>query len=275
MRIARGALIEKIVIIGSAGAGKSTLARKLDPILNMKAFHLDRLLWEYDWKGKAEFERMELLEKFAFGGKRWIIEGNYLRSSKIHLDTADTIIFLDISPLVCCWHLIRRSCEYYNCPRYDIPSRCTDKITLRRLWKTLTFPFHGRKMIEQTLSHYESKHIITLRSTKEVEAFLVEQGQNVVDKKNSGKAFSISSERILAPRQYPELTPLLARKSVIIPTIVKFVLCIIDLQRASMIPVSNLKKRLASRFFNLNGGCTSILLKCWQSLHPSFKNNAP
>jgi adenylate kinase family enzyme len=213
MNIVSIALMEKIVIIGSAGAGKSTLARNLGSIFNTNVRHLDRFLWEYGWKGKAEFERMEILETFAFGEKQWIIEGNYLRSSKIHLDTADTIIFLDIVPLVCCWHLIKRSCEYYNCPRYDIPPSCTDKITLRRLWKTLTFPFHGRKMIEHTLCNYESKRIIRLHSTKEIQAFLVEQEQSVVDTKDPSTLVPPRREKILMPPSYPRVTPSFSRRA--------------------------------------------------------------
>ncbi len=178
--------MEKIVILGSSGAGKSTLARKLGPLLGVKVFHLDRLLWHCDWKGKTEYERMELLEKLAFGEKQWIIEGNYLRSSQIHLDTADIIVFLDFSPFVCFWHLIKRHHEYYKCPsRYDIPKKCTDRLTLRRMWKTLTFPFHGRKTIEQVLSNYESKRIVRLHSTKEVEDYIAQLEQSVNDKRHS------------------------------------------------------------------------------------------
>ncbi len=45
--------MEKIVIIGSSGAGKTTFAIELGTILNIKVLHLDRHLWEHDWKGKT------------------------------------------------------------------------------------------------------------------------------------------------------------------------------------------------------------------------------
>ena len=43
---------EKITIIGLPGAGKTTLAKKLERIYNIKVYHLDRIFWERGWKGK-------------------------------------------------------------------------------------------------------------------------------------------------------------------------------------------------------------------------------
>lgn len=48
--------MKKIIIIGSGGAGKSTFSRKLGDILNIKAYHLDQLMWKPNWEivSKAE-----------------------------------------------------------------------------------------------------------------------------------------------------------------------------------------------------------------------------
>lgn len=175
--------MEKIVIIGSSGAGKSTFARGLGSILNIKALHLDRHLWQYDWKGRTEHARKKILENLTVSRKKqWIIEGNYLRFSEIHVDAADTIIFLDIPPLVCCWHLFKRHYEYYRCSRYDIPEGCTDRLTFSRMCKVLTFRFHGWRTIEKTLSKYGNKRIIRLHSAKEIEEFLALQEKEAGNK---------------------------------------------------------------------------------------------
>ena len=197
--------MEKVVIIGSAGAGKSTLARKLGSELNIKVFHLDRLFWQRGWKGKTRDTRIDILQELV-REKQWTIEGNYFSSSELHLDmadtllhldAADTIIFLDIPPLLCLQRVIKRHLEYHKRSRRDIPEGCTDKLTLRRMWKVLTFPLHGRRTIKQKLRNYKSKQIIWLRSSKEVEDFLVQQEQGVVDKRKSSSTIPFAKERPL------------------------------------------------------------------------------
>src|SRR6266851_5121279 len=99
--------MEKIVIIGSPGAGKSTFARKLGSILTIKVVHLDRVFWRYDWQEKPRETRIDILQKLV-QEKQWLIEGTYLGSSEPRLNKADTIIFLDIPFLLCLERIIKR-----------------------------------------------------------------------------------------------------------------------------------------------------------------------
>ena len=189
--------MEKIVILGSSGAGKSTLARELSRMLNIKVYHLDRLFWQRGWKGKAGGTRIDILQDIV-REKQWIIDGNYLSSaSALHLNAADTFIFLDTSPLCCLWRLIKRHREYRRRSRRDIPEGCTDKFTLRRMLKVLTFPLHGRRTIKQILRNYKSKQIFRLHSGKEVKDFLAQQVQDADDKRNSSFIIPAAKENFL------------------------------------------------------------------------------
>ncbi len=174
--------MKKIVIIGSSGAGKSTLARELGSILKMKVFHLDRYFWQRGWKRETRDTRMDILQDFV-REKQWIIEGSYLSSSELHLHEADTIIFLDIPPLLCLWRLTKRHLAYRRRSRRDIPEGSTDKLTMSHILKVVTFPLEDRRTIKQKLRNYKSKQIIWLRSRKEVEDFLAQQKQDG-DEKN-------------------------------------------------------------------------------------------
>ena len=91
--------MDRIVIIGSPGAGKSTLARKLGLILQINVVHLDRVFWGPGWKEKPRDTRIDILENIV-QKQQWIIEGTYLGSSEPRLKAADTIIFLDTAQLV-------------------------------------------------------------------------------------------------------------------------------------------------------------------------------
>jgi adenylate kinase family enzyme len=175
-------IMDKIAIIGPPGAGKTTLARELGSILKIKVFHLDRFFWQRGWKVKTRDTRIDILQEIV-REKQWIIEGTYLSSSELHLNAADTIIFLDIPPLVCLWRLTKRHREYYGCSRRDIPEGCTDRLTKLLILRVLTFPFHDRRTLKQKLPNYKSKQIIQLHSRKEVDDFLAQQKQDG-DEKN-------------------------------------------------------------------------------------------
>src|SRR5260370_26828749 len=116
--------MEKIVIIGSSGSGKTTVSRELGSILDIKVFHMDRLFWQGDWIKVTTDNRVDILEHLV-QEKQWIIEGNYINSTKLHLIAADTIIFLDTPPLVCLLRIIKRYRKYHGHSRRDIPEVCT------------------------------------------------------------------------------------------------------------------------------------------------------
>lgn len=168
--------MEKIAIIGPPGAGKTTLAKEIAVIFGIRACHLDRLFWQPGWKGKTGDKRIDILQNFVLRSK-WIIEGTYLRSSGPRLEAADTIIFLDVNPLLC---LLRIIIRYFKCRgcirRRDIPEGCRDKLTPYRMLKVLIFPLWERRKLKHMLRGYKSKQIIEFHSRKEVEDFLVRLG---------------------------------------------------------------------------------------------------
>ncbi|MBV9617104.1 MAG: hypothetical protein JO031_16750 [Ktedonobacteraceae bacterium] len=170
----RKLLIKKIAIIGSPGAGKTTLATELGKTLNIKVFHLDRLLWKRGWIRKCKDTRIDILYKIV-PERQWIIEGTYLSSSKPRLEEADTIIFLDMPPWLCLLRIIRRHRKNRGMPRRDLPMDSADKLTLSRMLKVLTFALAERERLQRVLNKYESERVVRLCSHKAVKNFLKEQ----------------------------------------------------------------------------------------------------
>ena len=166
--------MKKIAILGPSGAGKSWLARELKSLLDIKVYHLDRLLWLPGWIRKDQETRIDIQQDLA-REDRWIIEGMYLRSSEPRLNKADTIIFLDPPPLLCLLHLISRHNRDHTRPRRDIPEGCTDKLGLEQLIALLIFPLKERRQIMHIIQIYnKDKSIIWLRSRNEAEDFLTQ-----------------------------------------------------------------------------------------------------
>jgi adenylate kinase family enzyme len=177
--------MNRVVIIGSPAAGKSTLARCLGPILHIKVIHLDRIFWKRGWREIPRDTRIDILEKLV-QKKQWIIEGTYLSSSEPRLSAADAIIFLDTATLLCFKRIISRYLNHGRIGR-DIPEGCEDKINLIRILKVLIFPFRDRRILLKKLYNFkfdETKHIIWLCSPKEVEDFLVQLRQDVNDQRD-------------------------------------------------------------------------------------------
>ncbi len=193
--------MEKIAIIGSPGAGKTTLATKISSMLKIKVIHLDRLLWKRGWQGKSSDTRIDIMHAIA-QEKHWVIEGTYINSSEARLDAADTIIFLDVSPFLCFWRIMKRHYVDHGRSRRDLPMECTDKLTLFRMLKVLFFPFREGRTLEQKLRNYNSKQVIRLHSMREVNDFLARQGQTV-----DGIGYVASEERStnLGMESYPGL----------------------------------------------------------------------
>ena len=92
--------MQKVIVIGSPGAGKSTFSRKLSAATGLPLYHLD-LLWHLPDKttvSQAEFDaRLEEVVK----APAWIIDGNFQRSMDIRLEYCDTVFLLDYPLEVC------------------------------------------------------------------------------------------------------------------------------------------------------------------------------
>ncbi len=180
--------MDKIVIIGSPGAGKSTLARYLGRILHINVIYLDRLFWRSDWVRKSRDTRIDILQNLVLE-KQWIIDGDYLNTSELHLETANIVIFLGISPLICLKRIVSRHLTFDGHTRRDMPMGSKDKLTLLLILKVLLYPFVDKRMFKQKLINYtyngKHKQVIWLRSSTDVEDFLAQQKAQVNKEKQS------------------------------------------------------------------------------------------
>ena len=92
--------MERAIVIGNSGAGKSTFARALRDITGLPLHYLDRL-WHRPDKTTVTREEFDLRLGELLAGERWIIDGNYRRTLEPRLAACDTVFFLDYPLEVC------------------------------------------------------------------------------------------------------------------------------------------------------------------------------
>ena len=103
--------MERILIIGCSGSGKSRLARALGQKQGLPVIHLDQLWWKENWQNvtKEEFDSRLAM---ALNMDRWIIDGNYSRTMEARLSRCDTVIYLDFSRWACLLGMCQRILRY-------------------------------------------------------------------------------------------------------------------------------------------------------------------
>jgi adenylate kinase family enzyme len=166
--------MKRILVIGSGGAGKSTLAKRLDRVLNVGVVHLDSLYWKPGWIETPKQDWQKTIESII-SRDSWIIDGNYSGTLDSRLAACDTVIFLDSGRMICLWRVIKRAMRYRKKSRPDMAPGCPEKLNFeffRWIWnyQKRTRP----KIVRMLKEKAENKTVIWLRTGKEAETFLSE-----------------------------------------------------------------------------------------------------
>ena len=99
---------QRVVIAGTTGVGKSTLARRLADVWTLEYTELDSLFHGPDWTVRPEF--LSEVRRIA-EGDRWVSEWNYFSSGggQILGEGADLAIWLDLPRRIARARLLRRT----------------------------------------------------------------------------------------------------------------------------------------------------------------------
>lgn len=165
-----------IVIVGNAGSGKSTFARKLGARLGIPVVHLDELNWNPSWKVLPPEEfRVRLQE--AISGDAWISDGNYaLLTFDLRLPRADVVIWVERPVAGCILRVVRRAIGSYFRKDEHLAAGCPERFD-RRFWDRLRFIWNfnriNRPRIQEALkAHGADVPVVRLRGDRQINAFL-------------------------------------------------------------------------------------------------------
>ena len=164
--------MERVMIIGCGGSGKTTLSRILGEKTGLPVIHLDQIFWSPgNWKHleRTEFDRLitEEMEK-----PQWILDGNYSRTIELRLEKCDTVIYLDYNRFVCIWGWMKRVIKNWGTARPDMGPGCNEWLDpefAKWLW---TFNRKNRKKYHEILSHQAGKEIYIFKNRRQLQKYL-------------------------------------------------------------------------------------------------------
>lgn len=160
--------MNKILIIGISGIGKTRLARKLSDYLKIPVTHYDEFVWGKNWKEENEKVVEQKLEEVIKKDK-WIIEGFIHPAAKSKLENADMVIYLDYSGCQAFWGGLSRWWKCRGKTRPEMAAGCIEKFDwnfLKVMWRR-----GERPEIEEAIKGFENK-IVRLKTRKETNNFL-------------------------------------------------------------------------------------------------------
>jgi adenylate kinase family enzyme len=169
--------MERVVVLGPGGAGKSELTTRLSRRTGLPVVHLDVLFWTTGWKPAPREEALSALAD-AIARDRWILDGNFLDAGDGRFTRADNVIFLDLPRRTCLWRVVKRMVRDRRRSRPDLPDGCAEGFDLPFLRWIWSYRRTDRPRVLELLDNLgPGVSVHHLRSRAEVRRFLAGVGQ--------------------------------------------------------------------------------------------------
>ena len=88
--------LKRVAVIGTSCSGKTTFARSLAQMMQVKHIELDAIYWLSNWTPRSEDE-FRTLTQAAIAEEKWLLDGNYSRVRDIVWSQATALIWLNYS----------------------------------------------------------------------------------------------------------------------------------------------------------------------------------
>jgi adenylate kinase family enzyme len=163
--------MERVLVIGAGGAGKTTVARAIAERLGLPLVHLDAHYWHAGWTPTPPDEWQRVVAELV-ARPRWVMDGNYGGTLDVRLAACDSVVFLDLPRPVCLWRIVKRRMRYFGRTRPDLVPGCPERLSWEFVWWVWTYRKRRRAGVLERLRTLTGRRVVILSSPREVERFV-------------------------------------------------------------------------------------------------------
>jgi len=173
--------MERFVIIGFCGAGKTTLGKVIADKLSLTHIDLDEFNWLPGWKMRPHEEFKNIITK-KIEKPRWVVSGNYSNLHSIIWPKLDVVVWLDYPILVCFWRCFKRSIKRIitkePCCNGNYATFRGDYFSRHSIFVWLFKSYKKRKQREENFERfrldpkYQDAKFVRLKSQKETDKWV-------------------------------------------------------------------------------------------------------
>lgn len=166
--------MQRILLIGNAGAGKTTFAKQLAQKLHLPLVHLDNLYWRGDWD-HLSCDEFDIILQGELEKPQWILDGNFNRTISHRLQYCDTVFYFDIPTITCLASITKRTLTNLGKVRSDMGGNCIEHFDSHKIdlySNVLSFNKQHRRDYYELLDHAGHAHVIIFRSRKQTKDYL-------------------------------------------------------------------------------------------------------
>ena len=166
--------MQRVMIVGQPGSGKTTLARELGKRTALPVIHIDTIHWQPGWIERSKDEKTRLCRE-AEARHRWIFEGGHSATWTSRIARADVLIWIDRSSPLRFWRVLFRTLIKRDGFRPDLPENCPER--LGNLPEFFSFMWTTRKSARSKMKQLAASapstcRVICLRSNRQTKQFL-------------------------------------------------------------------------------------------------------
>jgi adenylate kinase family enzyme len=166
--------MQRVLVMGSSGSGKSTFALRLANLTGLPFVSLDALYWQPGWQ-PSEPEAFGRRAANAASTASWVMDGNYmsLGAGELRRRRADTVIWFDLPRYVCMTGIMKRVTGSYGQVRPEMAPGCPERIDLEFLRYVWTYRQQQRpKLLEFFAGLRTDQALIRFNSRKQADTYL-------------------------------------------------------------------------------------------------------